>query len=427
MMNWQTRLKEMTVAIDESLVQAMPVSAPVSKRRFYAPELDALRFGAFMLVFLRHISTSYGLARQSRMVAAGPVAATAGVSHASSSSLPPMLGIAQGVFQSFDFGVCLFFFLSSFLITRLLLIERDSTGKIAVRDFYIRRSLRIWPLYFAFLAFIAVSSRFVPILGVSSSRLIASAFFVSNWAAVLYGWASMAIQPLWSVSVEEQFYLVWPLCAQAGRKAIIAISAICIIVSLGTLVYFGCHKGTIVSQIWPNTLTQSLFFAGGALTALFSFPERRRLGITARLGLACAGFSCWLLASMVFHVVRTISPGPISLVAGYLFVLLGTFLLFSSVAGWSGTRVPNWLIQLGRMSYGLYVFHISALLVTEHSGVALMGHLNRPNVSLSITQGINAAFALLLTVVCAVISYNMLELPFLQLKKRFTLIPSRPE
>ncbi len=214
-----------------------------------------------MLVFARHVSNGIGYAK---ILAAGPAISH----HVSFSSYLKLQEIAQ----SLDFGVCLFFFLSSFLITRLLLIEREATGRIRTSRFYLRRCLRIWPLYFFFLAVVISLSGFFPVLHVSSPRLLAAMLFVGNWAAVLHGWDSMAIQPLWSVSVEEQFYIIWPAFARHGRTAIIAASSVLVMISIATLIYFGNRPGTEITATWRNTFVQGLFLAGGALTACFPFP-----------------------------------------------------------------------------------------------------------------------------------------------------------
>jgi peptidoglycan/LPS O-acetylase OafA/YrhL len=395
------------------------------KARFYSPELDALRFIAFLLVFGRHVVNLLGFAK---------IRADASTGAQSAVSRPPIASAAhgmshawvnlQGALQSLDFGVCLFFFLSSFLITRLLLMEKSAEGDISVRDFYIRRTLRIWPLYFFFIAFMVTLSRFIPAINIQASRVWASVFFVSNWAAVLHGWSGQAIQPLWSVSVEEQFYAVWPNVARAGRAAIILLSILFIGISLGTLVHLGHQTGTQVTQIWPNTLVQGLFLSGGALTACLSFPETRRLLLPVRLALTIGGFSLWVVATVAFHVVRTNSPGALDLVAGYLLVLLGTFMIFTGVAGWD-CAVPAWLRYLGKISYGLYVYHAVCLIVMEPVTTSLLGRFAHVGISPYTAIGISSLLAFLLTLVCAMLSYKFLELPFLRLKERFSIVQSR--
>jgi peptidoglycan/LPS O-acetylase OafA/YrhL len=396
-------------------------------RRFYAPELDALRFMAFLMIFARHVATNFGLAKNRLALAADATASNPTVhGHPAALHISHSWELVQGAMQSMDFAVSLFFFLSSFLITRLLLIEKQDTGTVAIRDFYVRRSLRIWPLYFFFLALIAVVSQFIPVLHMSVPRVLAAVFFVSNWAAVFHGWASISIQPLWSVSVEEQFYLVWPQLARFGRSAIVTLSVMFSVVSVCALFYLGQKPDTIVSQVLPNTLVQGLFFAGGALMAALSRPEDRRWKLPVRLLSVLGGLVCWLAASSYFHIMRTESPGSFDLIVGHLAVILGTFLVFSGFAGASASLFPKPVLYFGKISYGLYVFHVACLMVTEHLGEPLLARMHLPHGSLLVTVGVSSLLGLMLTMVCAMLSYKLIEAPFLTLKKRFTVVPSRP-
>ena len=402
-------------------------SAPAvvpSAGRFYAPELDVLRLGAFLLVYLRHVASSLGDARHS-VAAPGLGGSTTLTQGAVIAASAPRWDVLQEAVQSLDFGVCLFFFLSSFLITRLLLVERQTTGTVAVRSFYIRRVLRIWPLYFTFLAAVVLLTHWFPLLRVTPSRLLACAFFVANWAAVLHGWLSISIQPLWSVSVEEQFYAVWPWLARLGRTAIIRLSVLMMLVAIGTLWVLGKQPGLEMTATWPNTLVQGLFLAGGALTACLSSPEHNRYRDSTRLLLLGAGFGTWIMASAGFHVVRTLSPGAASLIAGYVLVLVGTVLIFHGVAGWNRRPLPPALVKLGRMSYGLYVFHV-AVLLTLYSVTPHLLQASHKTLSPYATVIVVSLIGFVLTIVLACLSYRYLETPFLKLKSRFAVVASRP-
>jgi peptidoglycan/LPS O-acetylase OafA/YrhL len=377
------------------------------RTRFYAPELDALRFMAFLLVFCRHVVTYFGGAKH-REVAAAARTAT------SQAKLPPVWEMIQGVAGCFDFGVCLFFFLSSFLITKLLLIEREQTGTVAIRDFYIRRSLRIWPLYFLFLAVMSFISLFAPVLHITWPRVIASCFFAANIPVLFHGWTGSPIEPLWSVSLEEQFYLVWPGFAVIGRRAILYVSAAMAVISIGSLVYLG---GAPYSKVWPNTLVQCIFFSGGALTGVFfSSPQRKTL--PQRVILFVSGFVCWITASSACHIVKTEGTDALHLIGGYLLVLAGTFLILISILG-AKLNLPGYVTHLGKISYGLYVFHVFFLQMC----IGLTSKLHAP---LIVVHFGSAMLALAATIACAALSYKYLEAPFLTLKKRFTTVQSRP-
>lgn len=413
-----------TTTYDAALLQPPTNVSTRPVARFYAPELDVLRLGAFLLVFCRHVATSLGDARRSGSTSAAGITpgSLRDVAGAASSAHWSFL---QESLQSLDFGVCLFFFLSSFLITRLLLLERGETGTVAVRSFYLRRLLRIWPLYFAFLAAVVLLTHWFPLLQTTPSRLLAACLFVANWAAVLHGWQSIAIQPLWSVSVEEQFYAVWPWLARLGRTAIIRLSVGMMLLALGTLWFLGRQTGLEVTATWPNTLVQGLFLAGGALAACCSSPENNRFRDSTRVLLIGAGFCAWLMASAGCHVVRTVAPGAANLVAGYLLVLLGTGLIFYGVAGWNRHALPRTLIVLGRMSYGLYVFHVAVLLALYSMTARLPQTWQAALSPYARVLGVSGV-GLLLTTALAALSYRYLETPFLKLKSRFAVVASRP-
>ncbi len=169
-----------------------PDTGGATGQGFYHPELDSLRFFAFFAVFLLHAFYQ-------------PVTGTA-VYHLSVWDF-----VRHSVVGSGAFGVDLFFVLSAYLITELLLREKGERGVVSVPAFCARRVLRIWPLYFFFLAL----AYFVPILnpGHLLFRWKGPAWFSllgGNWSVVAYGWPdSIIVTPLWSVSVEEQFYLLW--------------------------------------------------------------------------------------------------------------------------------------------------------------------------------------------------------------------------
>ena len=157
---------------------------PRGSKSFYRPELDCLRFFAFLAVFVHHT-----MPRQIDFY----------IAH----HLPTAL---SNVAYAGSFGVDLFFCLSAFLITELLLREKEEVGYLNVKAFYIRRILRIWPLYFAFvlfsfgLTFVDRNQHF------SVSQLTMFLLLAGNWASA-FTVISSVVAPLWSVSIEEQFYL----------------------------------------------------------------------------------------------------------------------------------------------------------------------------------------------------------------------------
>jgi peptidoglycan/LPS O-acetylase OafA/YrhL len=413
------------MAFTEALKNQEQLTSTRSKpSRFYAPELDVVRFFAFVMVFGRHVLTSLGVDRHVRIMSQAAVPESA--SGLNASNLSPVLATIQSALGGLAFGVCLFFFISSYLITRLLLIEKERTGTVAIRDFYIRRSLRIWPLHFFFLALAVCLMYASPVFNLTWGRIVATSFFVANWAAVLHGWVISPIDLLWSVSVEEQFYLMWPRFAKSGRRGIVIISAILGLTSIATLIYLGRQPGVLNETVWANTFVQGLFFAAGAFAGIYLKPETFKISVVQRALLFFAAVASWVAAAARFHLQRAISPGSVELVAGYALVLAGTFLFFLAFANIKAKHLPSPLLYLGRISYGLYVFHVLALELALFASKRLLDALGFNGNSLLLSHSVAAVLALVMTIAAASTSYRFLEEPFLKLKERFTLVRSRP-
>jgi peptidoglycan/LPS O-acetylase OafA/YrhL len=136
------------------------------------------------------------------------------------------------------FGLDLFFALSSYLITTLLLREYANRGSFSVRAFYVRRALRIWPLYFTFLALtVFVIPLIIPAERFGLIYIVSFALFVGNWACAVKGIPFSVAGPLWSISVEEQFYIAWPLLLRFfGIRGIKQLAVVMLLVAIGTRV-----------------------------------------------------------------------------------------------------------------------------------------------------------------------------------------------
>ena len=368
----------------------------ISDEHFYHPELDILRFFAFFAVFLHH-----ALPRQARFyIDAGLPAA-----------------VAQWILtlkQAGAFGVDLFFALSAFLITELLRREYVERGTFGLKAFYVRRALRIWPLYFTFLA---ATVFLVPMILPSEQfgliYVISFALFFGNWVCATNGLPFSVASPLWSISVEEQFYFGWPLLLRFFGMNRIKQLAICLL-GLALLtrillaVYEVKHPG-----VWCNTLARFDPIALGALLAFFLGGRAPQIKTGLRLALCVLALAGWLLVAKYLG-----DDGPTS-VATYFVSALASVMLLTAVLQ-TNTRLLafppfTWLVYLGRISYGLYVFHLFALALVAKQLVVPLGFESRMLLSF------------LLTVLLAAVSYRVLEQPFLRLKKRFSYRPAREE
>jgi peptidoglycan/LPS O-acetylase OafA/YrhL len=297
--------------------------------------------------------------------------------HSSSAYSGAFSGLAAPLFAAIAragaLGVDLFFALSAYLITEILLREQRRTGSLDIRAFYVRRILRIWPLYFFALFILAPLMPETMPLGYTA----AYALLAGNWACAIAGYPASPFALLWSVSIEEQFYLAWPWLLRLGvRRVAIAM----LVASTATRVMLAA-TGVEHPGVWCNTLARLDPIACGALLATI---DRKPAGRVFFLGAGAVGL---LIA------------GGIGSHAGW--GSLWTYPLAASSAtavlyGTIGLGSLAILGYLGRISFGLYVFHAAALELMP-----------------------NALAGLALTIAAAALSYRFLEMPFLRLKQRF--------
>jgi peptidoglycan/LPS O-acetylase OafA/YrhL len=385
-------------------------AAPQSRERFYLPELDTLRFFAFFCVFAFHLaySLSWGT----------------GIAKAV---------LAKGVLPAGAFGVDLFFTLSAFLITKLLLQERAKSGKIHFLFFYARRALRIWPLYFFFLAagsILAYYDAGFRYSAIEPRYLLLMAIFVGNFAPTSWWGSAFVLSHLWSVSVEEQFYLLWPMTIREASERKIRMIAVGLLV-VASVARAAAYLANISPLwMWTCTFTRLEPFAIGILLATVPHTKLSRLCVRWRTGLLLAAIATWAVARYfnVALVPRQAHPG---LLLGYPLAAVGSgaFLLSALGAGGAGVRLVTnaWLVYLGRISYGLYVYHLFAMIFTsEYVFPLYLGWLRGSQWPLWVGWLVYVAFSFSLTVLLAAASYRWLESPFLRLKNRFTYIESRP-
>lgn len=377
----------------EVLSEVAPAKVLVS-RRFYQPELDGLRFFAFLGVFICHT-----------------LPFEASFYHGLHLPMPWLWG---GIVKAGAAGVDLFFALSAFLITSLLLREREETGDIALKSFYIRRILRIWPLYFLVIGIGIVLSHTMANQSLPWYYVAGYLLFVGNWVHAVFGRPESIVFPLWTVSIEEQFYLIWPLLVKKLERRGLIVSAI-VMFLLATAFRIGfVLAGVSGGYIYYGSTARCDSMALGILIALFA-DQLPKLTTTARLLLVSGGIVGWIVSSAWL----TDQPGPISMreVPGRLIISLAAgAMLYGCLYTRSKLFTGAWVVQLGKVSYGLYLLHLVGLLLAKSilhpvSGTALLA---------------SKAVGFVLTLLLAFASYRWVESPFLRLKDRFARVLSRP-
>ena len=257
------------------------------------------------------------------------------------------------------------------------------------------------------MAFAAVLvPRLFPENRLSAHQLLFFLTFTGYWAGTANG---NPFGVLWSISVEELFYAVWPLLAKGGATRLRWVSALVAPLSLSL--------GLTQFDLWYNPLAHFLFFASGALVVL-GHPERFPLwSLPRRVVCGGAGLACWTTIPTIFAVWPRLAVN----VVGLLLVDLGCLLWFLAFfrCPLPDSRGIRALLYLGRISYGLYVFHLFCYRLVERFVVGNSGSVGLR--SLLLTQ----AGTLALTITFASLSYQFWERPFLRWKERFTFVKSR--
>jgi peptidoglycan/LPS O-acetylase OafA/YrhL len=379
---------------------SVPLYSPKLIAPFYRPELDGLRFLAFFAVYIRH-TMQFG-------------------THSQHQHLPQTLGNLLGTLNIVGaFGVDLFFVLSAYLITELMLREREARGAIDVPAFYVRRILRIWPLYLTYLALAYLLTFLVSTEQLTWYHLLGFLLFSGNWVYIAHPVPTIAA-PLWSISVEEQFYLGWPWLVRHATVVRLAVLAILIVlVGMGVRCYLGLHHD-YGDWITKNSFARIDGFAAGVLIAIATHNRKLTVGTGSRLAVLLSSVAVWFWVAAAFDLDGDSTP-TLSLIFGWPLVAAGAAGIVLAVLG-DDSAATAWLrsgpiVYLGRISYGLYVFHELGLLVADRE---LPSYSESPHQWL-----LHWFFALTLTIALAAMSYRWLEQPFLRLKKqRFTVVSS---
>jgi len=381
----------------------------LKSEKVYFPNLDGLRFIAFLLVFLQH--GFYIFFKNFE-----------GVSFFTDQMI-------RLLFVNGGTGVQIFFVLSGFLITYLILKEVEYKGRLNLSFFYMRRTLRIWPLYFATVLFAFVIYPFLKgLLGIHSdlcSRPWYYFTFLSNFDSIHIakscpGRDAMTQGIVWSVSIEEQFYLFWPvLFFTFPRKMYWAIFPLVIFASLAfklfnrtdeTVLYF--HTLSVVSDLAIGGLAAWLMLNASRLRTLIGEQSKTFI------------IGCYLLIAAVLFfndLIFTFKGSTIAyrLITDFFWAYIIIEQNFSKHSFYklgSFKTITYW----GKYTYGLYMLHPVAILIVDILDRVM--HLNVPVYWMLTMKGI-VSFALSLLI--ARLSFHLFEMPFLRLKEKFTVVRNK--
>lgn len=373
----------------------------------YFPSLNGIRFIAALMVIVHHVEQFKAIFGKGNLY--------------HHPSILKMGGL----------GVTLFFVLSGYLITMLLLIEKSVHGDINIKKFYFRRILRIWPLYYlwTFISFLIIPL-LITMPGTESpyselgAKLGLFTFMLPNVSLILFHTVPFAAH-LWSVGVEEQFYLIWPNLLKNTNKILFFL--LLIIVALFSL---RNGIGYLIFHNYFDGNSQKYFKAIAIFLNFFKIDS-----------MAIGGIGAWVVFKKKDTLLKVLFNKPLQLIT-YLLLLYGLFrgwdfnafyfnhilyslafmiiLLNLSVNKNTILSFENKFFNyLGKISYGLYVFHAIAIVVVLKF---LMKYSTIENDL--VFNGILYIGAFVLSILMAGASYKFIEFKFLKFKNKFAIVKS---
>lgn len=315
-------------------------------------------------------------------------------------------------------GVKFFFVLSGFLITGILLKCRQyvnseqQTSLLALRQFYIRRFLRIFPLFYTTLALAAILN--IPPV---RQTIVWHILYLSNVYFAIQGNFPISISHLWSLAVEEQFYLLWPwLVLFLPKRAI--LPAIIFLIFIGPLFRLvGVMVNLNEVAIWVLTPGSLDSLGLGSLLAYLKHREEQLNGLTEKIIKVCflTGFPLLLLVQTLEHIAPNMITstifGDISLGLTFTWLVAQAAEGFRGITGKALEFTP--LVYLGKISYGIYVIHlfIPYLINKAIHLLGLTSYSSKPVIVILLSTAV--------TLILAMISWHFLEKPINNFKKFF--------
>jgi peptidoglycan/LPS O-acetylase OafA/YrhL len=390
-----------------------PEVAPV-RRLGFVPALDGLRGVAILLVVAVHFRRTVDpwttqWINSPRLAQYFNTTTTAPDNFLLVTKPHPSL-VAQLVPKGGFLGVDIFFVLSGFLISSILLREQSTHGRVGFGAFYQRRALRLLPALFAFLAAHVIYASIIHVqAAVERSSIIAAVFYYYNWKLV---YSFPVVRPelthLWSLSIEEQFYLVWPVALILLLGGVRRRLPTAVAVTSAGVVAIAVWRMIVARHMSPalvyfRTDAQADALLVGALAALLwtrgAVPLKRYLAPAAWVAL---GFMIVCIFTLESDS-RFLYDGGFTLIA----IAVAVILLATVETSWGPTRALHTrpLRAVGRVSYGLYLWHVLVFSIVVDN----MRH--KPVV-------VTIALALGVTAIVTALSWYAVERPFLRWKAR---------
>lgn len=364
----------------------------------YFKNLDGLRTLCFLMVFLFHSFTTTD----------NQILQSSSYSY-----------IKNSVFGNGNLGVNFFFVLSGFLITYLLLIEQEKKSKVDVLKFWFRRVLRIWPLYFVcvFIGF-GVFPMIKSYLGETpqeTAHLWTYLTFTSNFDFIAYGRPDASVLGvLWSIAIEEQFYLLWPLLFLLFKADRLWIPMVLLL--SGSLIFRLLHPDYFNYEFHSLSCMNDLV-VGGLLGWLSKQKTEWLQWICAKgRWILYIAYPIFLLLFFfrdeLFYHSDLLKPWE-KLITSFA---IGLIVIDQAFNGTSPMQLSRFKLisRLGKYTYAMYCLHFVAILIVVTITKKIIGIDTVWSVYL-----LEPAMSLVLTVVLSYLSYRFLESYFLRLKTKF--------
>jgi len=367
-------------------------------KRIYFNNLDILRFLAAYMIVLLH--AFFGWKSHFK-----GIKALTGLA-------PDTVAVIERVLENFTIGVDIFFLISGFLLTYLLLVEREKTGKVNVLRFYIRRAFRIWPLYFLMLVLGPLMTFFFK---EQEPDYLYHFFFAGNFDLIKNGTKSIATDHLWSICIEEHYYLICPLLIgfvplKRLPETMIFICFLCFLFRAKV----SLDNPNVGNIIYVHTLSRIDVLALGSLFGYLFYYKK--LVFNHPLSIRLMVYACFFLLFLNVNYNQA---------DNFFYATIKKYLFVGAVAYWMGNFLfhPNSILAVkkttifhsfGKVTYGLYMFNpvIIYLILKIFSAYQMESFL----VYILL---FHAALAL----VCF-LSYRFFEMPFLALKEKYAVVKS---